>query len=1284
MKEFFKKYKKLIIIGVFVLVLVVGLILLILHFKKSGGNKLSAPPPPPPVPDADVKVIDDPRMFFCPCSTDHNVGRDIYGNYVDKSKNPTVILEKGFATDDINGPSELAKYPLTYGIGHPYYNQKTFGYLYGKSWKVHVVSTAIPLDYYIKTDNTKDLVLIIEGGTGNNTYSPVYINKSMQFKGIVVRHNGVLFIQDGNDIDLRVEFMLIESGGLLQAGSHYRGLDDADYRFKNKLNIILTNPPEGYGHMGVVASQYSYSVYNPGVTDPNYSGPDLNDKLMTTFTGDTDFTNEFGAKCIAVGFNGNYQLCGSVGNKLPYEGTWNATSDDSVFLGKDQIMSIVDDEDMAKIVNIETGYPNVWCRLSDGIYNSGQNTIKLDSRDINNCLSEWKPGYKIVITCKSKTFCSQDDPVGMPPIWLDHTDDANKNANQIDNDRYTNSFPKSVDKTDGVEVATIQSISSDGTITLERPLKYRHDSTRIQLTRQSTQKTNTIKIDTNLHVGLLTRNIVITSEFQTTKEENPGCNRWWKDVKERYDTSSFIGPPGSVVCNYNYSGQPGNDISQLCYDPRKSGVDVSSHFCSDKKPGPAQGSWMFGTAGLKGCNAIHGGQQMFRYGSSVRLDGVEVRYMGTPGNFGSIGQYGIHFHLSGFIKSFRGYLMGETKYGQPKEDDILFRREGEILNNSIWCMFSRWVTTHGTHEANIKNNVGFVCYGSGYFVEDGTEIDNTFEHNTAICCLTANKNDYWNQIPIYPNVGSDIALSSSFWFKNNQNRCFRNLACNSPVPVIGIWAVPQNIYALRGPSAVCIGDEKLGLPAIASSFNATGWQPPVGLSKNGNSNRGGKIKLFSKSPLTNNVTSCWVPDYFYTEKALVDEQRCPAYSNNNSYNPYQLCSENIFYCILSAFSEFPEALSNPIGNYYGINDYGIGTNNGPYIGVKKGLSQPQFIPINGQNSCTDEHLTQATYFPTIWGGNRNDAGNVGKPYVFNPISDVNIASLKNTNYRITTQTQSVINIPKIFSNWLCFNNGPTFGSLWGGVGWAKEGTVWLINNCFLKDGGGTYIGNYGDGYSGATKTPDDCTNFVMMTGDAVNSYPNSYYVIHNHISNGNIGLPPNPTLISGAQSFWSDESTLGHCEYNIHKCSTQDYYFTDIDPFKDISPSFWQKQDTTFFEARVINMDTKKYKVLEKGIFGNEIAFPVSFSSDVKYPFICNDKNNLFKISESEQPNFSKYNPEWLDIVANAPTRAFISNYARNTLAPFLCKYLGMIPGCRTSSQAESKGETCTKICNHN
>ena len=38
--------------------------------------------------------------------------------------------------------------------------------------------------------------------------------------------------------------------------------------------------------------------------------------------------------------------------------------------------------------------------------------------------------------------------------------------------------------------------------------------------------------------------------------------------------------------------------------------------------------------------------------------------------------------------------------------------------------FSRFVTIHGTHEAIVKDNVGYNCVGHGYFLEDGYEEQN--------------------------------------------------------------------------------------------------------------------------------------------------------------------------------------------------------------------------------------------------------------------------------------------------------------------------------------------------------------------------------------------------------------------------------------------------------------------------------------------------------------------------------------------------------------------------------
>eukprot|EP00854_Cymbomonas_tetramitiformis_P022945 gene22945-27749_t len=114
-----------------------------------------------------------------------------------------------------------------------------------------------------------------------------------------------------------------------------------------------------------------------------------------------------------------------------------------------------------------------------------------------------------------------------------------------------------------------------------------------------------------------------------------------------------------------------------------------------------------------------------------------------------------------------------------------------------------------------RNNVGFLGYGSGYFLEDGTEMDNVIDHNTGIAALSTIHNKYWNPAPVYSFVATDYSVMSAFWFKNNLNTMSRNLACNSPSPVLAVWYVPQKTQILRGPSAICIGNPDLDLPGIA-------------------------------------------------------------------------------------------------------------------------------------------------------------------------------------------------------------------------------------------------------------------------------------------------------------------------------------------------------------------------------------------------------------------------------------------------------------------------------------
>ena len=1345
--------------------------------------------------------INDQRLFMAIKSTDGTLGLDHYGNLIKIENDIRTVLLSGIATgrknnnDEINNfkpitrsiqdELELKQYLFTYSIGHPYYKENDIEYLKGDSW----------LNYI---NSIRDKIIIIDINETNNNQilllqSNIYLlSKSCNLKGIVVRHGAILLIDDV-DIEIRTEFILIESGGLLQAGSNYKN----NYRFTKKLKIILTNDKYGYGKAGVVASQYSYLVYSPGVTlykeaynyldkllkknsliklkdldiihskfkediikyyisDENISLIELKDiilkKSQSSYLGNPyeSFCNTFGAKCIGVGFNGNYQLCGMVSADNIYRGTWNIknSSDNTSYLDENDLMTYynLDEISKAKISNIETSYPMVWCQLDNKFFNKNSTSITIDTKYINNNFEEWKVGNQIVITCKTKKFTSEKDWIGMIPIWLDNKNEINKEANEKENrefilERYlrrTNHIE--IDKdiiipdeemdfdNTGVEVVKIKELifkdnNFTGEIILETPLKFNHNSIKSKLSNNSKD----IIVDTNIHVGLLTRNILITSEFNT---EDIGCgaNRdIWKAInscacclENKYnidynDKKNWSGPGGSIYSNYlNITDNKDNtNISNAAYiyprnrDKNKEicktninnnnneNEDIDTKYSNLEKPSVIKnGHWIFGTEDIKGCNAIFGGHQMFMYGSSVRLDGVEIKYLGTPSNFGTNGRYPVHFHLSGYTKLYKEYLREIPSH--IKIDNIItdkiFCRENEILNCSIWCSFNRWITIHGTHEVNIKNNIGFISYGSGYFIEDGTEQNNTFEHNMAICCLTASKHKYWNPLPIYPNVSSDLAIASAFWFKNNQNRCLRNVICNSPAPIIGIWAVPQNIARLRGQSTVCFGDEILKLAGLGSYFNCNGNKPDnIGLNTYNTDNKNGILYKFTTNTLG------WVPNYF-EKKFYTDDQCCVAFTGRNSDNPYNLWAENIIYCMFGGMSEFPEALGIPTGDYYGrglsatANSENIGirlydlnyeNNKVKLIKIKNIKGIAQFFPFNGQNTCIDDWKTQETYFSTRWGGTNRYDNSI--KYRFNPLEKNIIQSIdKNLYHKSKSNIKSITigeetksdTVPKIFSNWLIFNCAPNQGSLWGGAGWIKSSPGWLINCCLLADGGGSFVTNPNPNYKDITSNSHTAGYYdknmssvwSMTCGDAVNIYSNTYFVIHNLISNGGIGLPPNPTIISGSKTFFSNTSQIMNIEYNNHKASINDYYFIDIDPLKFVNNQFWINtyksrkipfrlftKNNIYWNGITIDSHTKQL---------NSLTIQLLCDSDIrKYPFIINN-NKLFKISDSNNCNYidiNNNNPEWFDIVINSHVGHFINNYGID-LGNSICQYLTWLP----------------------
>lgn len=100
-----------------------------------------------------------------------------------------------------------------------------------------------------------------------------------------------------------------------------------------------------------------------------------------------------------------------------------------------------------------------------------------------------------------------------------------------------------------------------------------------------------------------------------------------------------------------------------------------------------------------------GGHVMSMAGSQVHISGVELFRMGQKN---IRGRYPFHWHLVG------------NAPGQY------------IRNSSIHASYNRCVTVHGTHDTLVADNVCHDFIGHGYFLEDGIETNNTFDHNLGV------------------------------------------------------------------------------------------------------------------------------------------------------------------------------------------------------------------------------------------------------------------------------------------------------------------------------------------------------------------------------------------------------------------------------------------------------------------------------------------------------------------------------------------------------------------------
>jgi hypothetical protein len=649
----------------------------------------------------------DASLFFtchsiaCNQSVPRIADSRAYGRHLDGSAYTKTNVK---TEDGISGTDPM--YMLTFAAGHPIYTEQEWGYIgENETWTQfcgrpdHVVLDTTITDARTHDSATQALILEEPGVT-------YILRGNLTVKVLVVRHGARLLIDSHVDgIELRAECILVESGGLLQAGANPEYSDHPVY--PGLFTITMTKSPYGYDKMGCLASEYSYHWYCPGARLETMTGMDGTDMMIS---------NSFGPRCFGVGFNGNVELHGSISDamapKLTYKGNWNVqgTTETNAYAGT------IGEPDLP------LQYTNAWSKFE---YDGSHYILE----HAKATYQQWRPGTQVVITYvpltygeympmpSSTTTIEEHHPSTLctPPIFLGFSQTA---ANLAANQELLEQ-PAMKDHIrncgGGVEVATIATIVEDSRnrtiITFVDPLYLPHPSSWTELTDDTTN--TTISVDTRAHIGLLTRNIIIQAEYGHDPDSKGANNTTFG--KHRPPTGKegglfdadlhYNGPGGTLVPDYKPAkiiGRPHENtmrayinrnvlldmqFSQCNTDDQKTqwlqtrratlrqnpavirkdpafaghfafdpGVDgtaaaADAYFNGlfvDPSTDPITGCWQLGTAGFKGSNAILGAQTMFRLGSSTIISGVQSIGMGIAANSGNISAYAFHYHLAGW------------------------------------------------------------------------------------------------------------------------------------------------------------------------------------------------------------------------------------------------------------------------------------------------------------------------------------------------------------------------------------------------------------------------------------------------------------------------------------------------------------------------------------------------------------------------------------------------------------------------------------------------------------
>ncbi len=228
-----------------------------------------------------------------------------------------------------------------------------------------------------------------------------------------------------------------------------------------------------------------------------------------------------------------------------------------------------------------------------------------------------------------------------------------------------------------------------------------------------------------------------------------------------------------------------------------------------ENPFPAASECGSGSFFVPGC--YFGGQVLARQGfGRFQAQGVELYQLGQGAR---MGHYPVHFHLA---KS--------TAY-----------TNAFVKDSSVWDSNTRFIVLHATHEVTLARNVGFLSVGHGYYLEDGSEIDNLLCHNLGVSAQGALEEYYQAQSSSSPTfryvppildhakgtqvAGSDSFMPVMYWTMNTYN----DFVGNKAVGVHGygscFWLLGSG---LSGPSQKLHWTTGSNTPADYAGFNQAG------------------------------------------------------------------------------------------------------------------------------------------------------------------------------------------------------------------------------------------------------------------------------------------------------------------------------------------------------------------------------------------------------------------------------------------------------------------------------